>query len=57
VVTYTIVRKDKRMTSATRRTLRHFLGDEAQSRLAGLGYAPLPPSLLSRARAQLAAAK
>ena len=57
VVTYTIVRKDRRMKPETRKTLRYFLGDEAQSRLMGMGYAPLPPSLLSRARAQLAAAK
>lgn len=56
VVTYTIVRKDKRMTAGTRKTLRYFLSDQAQQMLTGLGYAPLPPSLLSRARAQLAAA-
>lgn len=57
VVTYTIVRKDKRMAPATRKTLRYFLSDDAQRMLTGLGYAPLPKSLLSRARAQLAAAR
>lgn len=57
VVTYTIVRKDKRMAPATRKTLRYFLSDDAQRMLTGLGYAPLPKSLLTRARAQLAAAR
>ena len=57
VVTYVIVRTDKAMPAKTRRTLRYFLGAKAQGMLTGLGYAPLPASLLSRARAQLAAAK
>ena len=57
VVTYAVVRTDKAMPAKTRRTLRYFLGAKAQGMLTGLGYAPLPASLLSRARAQLAAAK
>ncbi len=57
VATYVIVRKDRPMRASTRRTIRYFLGPKAQGLLAGLGYAPLPPSLLSRARAQLAAAR
>lgn len=57
VVTYTIVRKDKPMKASARATLKYFLGSEAQGKLKGLGYAPLPPSLLSRAKAQLAQAK
>ncbi len=57
VVAYAIVRKDKPMTTATRNTLRYFLGATAQGRLPGLGSAPLPTSLLSKARAQLNAAR
>lgn len=57
VVTYAIVRKDKAMPARTRKTLAYFLGPKAQGMLTGLGYAPLPASLLSRAKAQLAAAK
>jgi ABC-type phosphate transport system substrate-binding protein len=57
VVGYTIVRSDRRMKAQTRKTLRYFLSDAAQARLTGLSYAPLPESLRSRARAQLAAAR
>ncbi len=57
VVTYAIVRKDRPMKAATRTSLRYFLSDRAQGMLVGLGYAHLPKSLLSRARAQLAAAR
>ncbi|MGB1526597.1 MAG: hypothetical protein ACPG9N_03395, partial [Miltoncostaeaceae bacterium] len=56
-VAYAVTRRDRRMTAATRRTLRYFLSAKAQGMLTGLGYAPLPASLVSRAKAQLAAAK
>ena len=56
-VAYAVTRRDRRMAAATRRTLRYFLSAKAQGMLAGLGYAPLPASLLSKAKAQLAAAK
>jgi phosphate transport system substrate-binding protein len=56
-VAYAVTRRDRRLDAATRRTLTYFLSTRAQDMLQGLGYAPLPDSLLSRARAQLAAAK
>ena len=54
---YAIVRKDRKMTAATRKTIAYFLSDEAQAMLPGLGYAPLPKSQLAQAKRQLAAAK
>ena len=42
-----------RARAATKKTLTYFLGDKAQGQLAGLGYAPLPSSMLSKATAQL----
>ena len=54
---YAIVRKDRKMSAATRKTIAYFLSDSAQRMLPGLGYAPLPASQLAQARRQLAAAK
>lgn len=54
---YAIVRKDRPMSAATRKTIAYFLSDSAQRMLPGLGYAPLPASQLAQARQQLAAAK
>ena len=42
-----------RARAGTKKALTYFLGDTAQGQLAGLGYAPLPSSMLSRATAQL----
>ncbi|MGA0069039.1 MAG: substrate-binding domain-containing protein [Miltoncostaeaceae bacterium] len=52
---YAVVRRDRSMDQGTRQALSYFLGTQAQGMLPGLGYAPLPASLLSRAKAQLAA--
>jgi len=54
---YAIVRKDRTMSAATRKTLAYFLSPKAQAMLPGLGYAPLPKSQLAQAKRQLAAAK
>lgn len=54
---YAVVRKDRKMSASTRRTLQYFLSDSAQAMLPGLGYAPVPASLLAKARAQLKAAR
>jgi phosphate transport system substrate-binding protein len=54
---YAIVRKDRKMSAATRKTLAYFLSPKAQAMLPGLGYAPLPKSQLAQAKRQLAAAK
>ncbi|MFM8828554.1 MAG: substrate-binding domain-containing protein [Actinomycetota bacterium] len=54
---YAVVRKDRKMSAATRKTLAYFLSDKAQAMLPGLGYAPLPRSQLAQARQQLKTAR
>jgi len=52
-----VVRKQPKMSASTRATLKYFLSDGAQRRLPGLGYAPVPATLLAKARARLKAAR
>ena len=54
---YAVVRKDRKMSAATRKTLAYFLSPKAQAMLPGLGYAPLPKSQLAQARQQLKTAR
>ena len=51
--TYAVVITGAPDNAAVKKALTYFLGDKAQGQLAGLGYAPLPSSMLSKATAQL----
>lgn len=57
VSTWVIVKTNRPMTAATRKTVKYFLGPAAQGMLQGLGFAPLPPSLRTLALRKLAAAR
>lgn len=51
--TYALAVEGGTDNAAVKKALTYFLGDKAQGQLAGLGYAPLPSSMLSKATAQL----
>ena len=51
--TYALAVEGGANNAAVNKALTYFLGSTAQGQLAGLGYAPLPGSILSKATAQL----
>ncbi|MDA2953634.1 MAG: phosphate ABC transporter substrate-binding protein PstS [Actinomycetota bacterium] len=51
--TYALAVEGGADNAAVKKALTYFLGAKAQGQLAGLGYAPLPSSMLSKATAQL----
>lgn len=54
---WVVIRSDRRMSADTRTTLRAMLSDRAQSRLHGLGYAPLPRGIRTKSLAAVNAAR
>jgi len=51
--TYALAVEGGKNNAAVNKAFTYFLGSKAQGQLAGLGYAPLPSSILSKATAQL----
>jgi len=51
--TYALAVEGGKNNAAVKKAFTYFLGSTAQGQLAGLGYAPLPASILSKATAQL----